>query len=209
MTPMRRTRSARLAAVALLAGVLVAGCTGGGGDQPPAQAEPTGGATAPAGVDPEQVSADLLDRAAAAPEPVATADGVLRVQGAGGPAPGRVEILSVQRSARGTLLTWRVSSASGLAQLKPDTFRTDATGVDTQGVDVVDTTGEQRLKPYRYRDETGFSRCICSTTPVDVDEDGQVLHGLYPPLADGAESVSVEVPGFPTLESVPVAAAQD
>jgi hypothetical protein len=205
MTPMRRT----LSAVALLVGVALAGCTGGG-DEPPAQAGPTGGGTASAGVDPDQVSADLLDRAGRAPEPVATADGVLQVQGAGGAeSPGRVEILSVQRSERGTLLSWRVSSGSGRAQLKPDTFRTDATGLDTQGVEIVDTTGEQRLLPYRYRDETGFSRCICSTTPVDVDEHGQVLYGLYPALAVGAQTVSVEIPGFPALEDVPVGSAQD
>lgn len=192
--------------VPLIAALLVASCTAAGDDgETP---EPGGtrfeGTPEPTAVDPEEVSAQLLSAGEEALEPVAEAEGAVRVyDGTTGEAPAIAEILSVDRDARATRLVWRLSSRSGTIRLDPNTLRVDS-GVDAQDVDLVDPQAQQRLKPYRYRDEINFAQCICSSVPIRLDERGQVLYGLYPPLGEGTSTVTVEIPGFPAIEDVPV-----
>jgi hypothetical protein len=78
---------------------------------------------------------------------------------------------------------------------------------DTRGIALVDSTGNQRLQPFTYVPQSSEVdlRCVCSELPSRVGSEGVLMYSLYPPLAAGASSVDVLVPGLTVAQDVEVA----
>lgn len=207
---MRRRRWLLLpAALLLLVALAVAlrwGDDDGGQAQRPAspREEPpatTSRSNPAAGDGTARVVEDLLARRPE--EAVATGTGVIRTYEDDPEADAVAEILAVEAGEASTVLRWRVRTTQGVVRVHPNTFRERAGGTDLADVVLVDSTSATLAKPFRFK--TGYgTRCVCSAVPRVLDDEGQVLTGLYPPLPGGARTVEVRIPGFAAITDVPI-----
>ncbi len=76
---------------------------------------------------------------------------------------------------------------------------------DIRDIAIVDPGAEQRLQPYIGQlPGKELDLCSCSYSPLQMSSAGQLLSGIFPPLDPSSTTVTVEIPGFPPVEDVPV-----
>ena len=196
--------------VVVLAVVLGGGGDGDGGGTStgePTEATPTtaGGRSALAR-DGEQVDRALLDPADDLPAAVASAQGGVKSSGQAELLPAVAEIVAVEAGSHDILLRWRLRSAGGVLDVDALSLSPGSRlGEATDAVVLVDPVGREEAGPFLYRTREGrLGACVCSMAPVNVDERGQELTGLYPPFSTTPSHVDVHIPGFPPITGVPV-----
>ncbi|WP_024286151.1 hypothetical protein [Cellulomonas sp. KRMCY2] len=78
---------------------------------------------------------------------------------------------------------------------------------DVRDVALVVPQEDARLQPFLAvpvdPDKDG-SFCTCSAAPLQMSREGQLLSATFLPLGEGTTTVSLEVPGFPLVENLPV-----
>ena len=194
---MRRTKIVFAAAV-IAAGVMLAGCTGTPSPRPSSS-------------DSAQAKASARDvvKKIAETKPstasIAHADGVVRAPGA--EAEVRIDVEEIRALPDSTVLSWRLSTASGSKQ-NVSTFQFSvAPHLDTRNIALVASGGDVTLRPYTFRDQNDPQQpaaCLCGTPGADTDGTGQQLFALLPALPDGTRTVDVSMPGFDIMKAVPV-----
>lgn len=203
-TPPTRVWVPAIVAVAVVIAIAVVGPCGGG--QGAGRPNPGGGSTGepPTWSDSVRAQGDRIADAVLAggdPEPsLGSVQGT--VQTFEGGAPAVAEILSVEVTAEAILLRWRLKSAGPLLKLRPDTLR-ESPGTDAADVALVDPVAQKQAKPSRFKDRNAL-RCTCSSVPLSIDAEGQIVTGFYPPLAEETKQVEVRIPGFPPITNVAV-----
>ncbi len=204
----RRAASSRavMGSIALTAVVALslAGCSGD--DKPTPSASSRSSSTSSG-----SATAALKDQSAAvlaftSPAPVARTEGKLAAQvGAESSptVPATAEIISVQGSDASTILTWQLSSATGI-RVQGLTLTTTAPAARfwPDAVRLIDPVGK---KSYAVNtmvaDNTEF--CVCSLYPLHVGPVPVQMTAEYPPLPATATTISVRIPSFAPV-TVPV-----
>lgn len=220
---MARTLLARACALAL-AGLLLAGCTGGddpapdgtttgspaptddggertdgtAGTEQPSGTEAAGPPTMPASVDAELagLDPDSLEVLGSASAELDYAD-----------APVTVEVLRVQRYDQGLDLTFRLTPEQEVSSQKfAQLFSFDHRSTEVNGVRLI--SGEEYVAPLTYRADPEWDiadvRCLCSKVPRLLGTEGLVLRASFPDFDGTVDAVSVAVPGFEDIEGIPV-----
>lgn len=235
MRQMRRgARTARLTALAMAVALLVGGCTLSGSDPEPTPATDAAGSSpsvepstrpspqdAPDGPTPEEISADLLALAAAAP-PAPVASQTLEIEVSGGEAAQvTVDVLELRRTRDATLLRFQLSSAEPVGLPEYGTF-SDRGSPNREFLDrlnLLDAASGVRHYPLSWlragTDDPAPpdgppNSCVCpnlgqsfqlSPTPMAVDV-------LYGPLPDDVTTVALEAPGELSIPALPVTPAE-
>lgn len=206
----RRTGTWLVGAVAASA-LILTGCA------PEPEPAPTATASvqaesSPSSLIPDDVI-DQLDAAVAAEaEPIATTS----TQTEGLPEGATVEVLQLDRTeSGGYLLRLRLSwdEETSLSAKEHRSLSLDGGDVFVDGIRLVDDASERFVLPTVYEpleseriDSAERYRCLCSDLVSRVPAEGQILSALYGPLAGDAapSSLTVQVPGFESIERVPV-----
>ncbi|MFH5822147.1 hypothetical protein [Georgenia sp. AZ-5] len=199
---MRALRGVVAAAAAVL---VLAGCSQ---SDPEPAGETTGSPAAEeTGKAAEEVTAEVFGSEADA-EPLAEGDGVVT----DGPrqTPVRVEVQAVEATPESTVVTFTLYGTTEEEQSLPlDAFNsTRMLMMDIRDVSIVDEGDETRYAPYLGYESGGTVAeaqfCMCSHAPKTVSAEGVLLYATYPPLAEGSETVTLEIPGFEPIEGLPV-----
>lgn len=175
----------------------------------------TGAATPAASASPTPTpSASLLPASDAAAAIMATPDALPVLGRAHGTidvldkkSPVVAEVLQVRATPSNTHVVWRLKSAT---TSKVDTFSfqfASAPLADTRLLGIVDPTTRTTYRPYTYAPAKGNGNdnaCTCSDLPAGVDENGEILDAVVPPLPASVTTVNVTMPGFATITHVPV-----
>lgn len=197
------TRTTVRLGAGLLAAALLTGCSLGGDDEPgPTRsgATPSASASAP-GKSPEQLSAEVLDAAAAADEaePIGSASGTTR-----GKTELTIDVLSIEPVTDGTLVTMRFSGdGSGLAG--PSGFadeRYDAANFGRTLYLVDRTVTKSRYLPLQFEDYR--EACTCPVLQMELGSTPQTVTALYPPLPDGVTTVDLVANDILTVKGLAV-----
>lgn len=204
-----RTTRARLLGLGLGGLLALAACTTPGGEDPTETPEEKS-SEASAAAEPTRSAADVeaavLD-SFEDPVPIAEAEGELR--GDASPVPARVTVEAVEANETSTLLRFTVygttaePTAVSLFALNPGS----PLAMDVRGVTITEPTTGSTYSPYMGLSEDGAGEdgfCLCSEHPRNVDADGVALYSTFPVLPAEADEIAVDVPGFATLEGVPV-----
>lgn len=197
----------RRAALSLLLTTLaLTACTNDDEPRPPADGQTPSAAGSPA--DPARQLVESLFAEDVQPTPAATVTGSLLVNGQ--PVSLIVDILEVRAAESSTLLRWRLRSSTGQEAASLSSTMARPGLFDTRGIVLRDAAGSRRLQPYTYEPEKsdifmGDLGCACSTLPINVDAEGVLLYGVFPPLDPGATTVDVLMPGVAPATGVPVA----
>ena len=203
-------RVQRLLAVLALVALTGVGCTGSENPDPSASgsAGSSGAPSSGPSLSPEQVTAERLKQellvGEEAPEPLTTVRGSLALLS--GSVPVEVDVLAVQAGAESTLLRWRLRSGTGQPVRVYTSSLSRPNLFDTRGLAMLDASGNQRLQPFTYVQQAGTAdnACVCSKLPVTVGQVGALMYALFPPLAPGATTVEVLIPGLPPATDVKV-----
>jgi hypothetical protein len=77
---------------------------------------------------------------------------------------------------------------------------------DIRDVAMVDPVAAQRYLPYVgwTSADADDSLCACSAAPLHMSTAGQLLSATFPALDPSTDTVSLEVPGFPAVDDLPV-----
>lgn len=194
-------------AVAVGIWVVVSGSGGAPGpDDPDPTPTASGGTTEPEetqepGVTAEELSAAVFE---ATTEPLATVEGeIFRRPDV---IPGVVEVTDVYAGRSSTVVRFTLKALDDDAPGVPlEAFnRNRMITDDIRDVAVVDPVAGLRLQPFVGGNSEPDAFCTCSTSPRGVTTNGLQLTATFPPLDQGTTTASVEIPGFPVLEDVPV-----
>ncbi|MCL3859931.1 hypothetical protein [Actinotalea sp. K2] len=183
----------------------------------PSDPEPTPGPTSSASPDATQepeadgwtraeIAAALFDGDIGTSEVLGSVDG--QVTGPSSAYPATIEVTDVLAGQESTLVRFTLRNVDDSDPLVPLEAFNAATPLtrDTRDVALVVSAEDQRLQPFLAvtdGDRT-TSFCTCSTAPVQMSQRGQLLSATFPPLDAGTEQVSLELPGFPLVEDLPV-----
>ncbi len=197
------TRTALRIGTAALATALLTGCSLGADDEPgPTRSGATPSATASTpGTSPDQLSAEVLDAAAAAEEvePIGSATGTTR-----GKTELTIDVLSIEPVTEGTLVTMRFSGdGSGLAG--PAGFADERHKAMNFGrtLYLVDrTVTKSRYLPLQFEDYR--EACTCPVLQMELGSAPQTVTALYPPLPDGVETVDLVANDILTVKGLTV-----
>lgn len=197
---MGRARHLAVATAALVATLVLSGCTSGddtddapdGGDDTASQASQ--------GPSPQELSEQVLDqsqRQQDAPA-VATGGGVFSNE-----TQLDVEVVSLERTATGVLLTARLSGGDrnlGPAELR--SARNDGVNF-ARDVHLVDeAVTASRYLPLQFDDYR--QACVCPYVPLRLGAETQTVTALYPPLPDEVATVDLVFNDEVTVPGVPV-----
>ncbi|MGN8246573.1 hypothetical protein ACTHAM_000237 [Cellulomonas soli] len=202
-----RHQGKRAAGVAaLLAGVLVlAGCTGD--DEP----DPTASASAAA---PEpardwsraEIEELVFEGDLGTSTVLGSAEG--QVPDLVDVLPARIDVTKVEADEASTVVWFTLVNLQDTDPLLDlaafNEWRPLAT--DIRDVAMVDPVAEQRYQPYvgwTSADEDN-SLCACASAPLHMSTVGQLLSATFPALDPTTGTISLEVPGFPAIEGLPV-----
>ncbi|WP_380164471.1 hypothetical protein [Jannaschia sp. R86511] len=215
-----RTSRTTVLALAVAATLTLGGCTLSGSDPdptPPTEGEAVGSeqpSTAPSadptpqGPTPEQISADLLEQAAAEPGQAVGSQTVEVLDNANNPVPVTVEVVSLERTRDATHLLLRLSSTESVGSLDQSAFSDRGTPnrefFDRFGLE--DTENGVRHYPLSWLRPSASesappdgppNSCLCpyrgqsftlSQTPLLMDV-------LYGPLPEDVTTVDLVAPG--------------
>lgn len=207
---MKRSRiAAAVGAVAVVAVGLVvfSSCSA---DEDPVPTPTAGETTAPAGDDEGWTRAELealvFEGDIGTSTVLGSASGEVRSRPT--PFPAEVEVTEVTAGPASTLVRFTLSNvddSTPLLGLESFNARTPLTR-DIRDIAIVDGTLGQRLQPFIgvQADKPDTSICTCAAAPAQMSTEGQLLSGTFPPLDPGTTTVTVEIPGFPAIEDVPV-----
>jgi len=198
----------RVVPIAALAVVLLAGCTGG--DPSPT---PTGGASVPeetpesGGWTPAELSRVTLDVPESDDAALAEVEGAL-YQVVGDDVPARIIVTDVSANENGTTLKFKLRSLDGGDErFEAYAFNRRSPGLlDIRDLAIVDPTAQTRLQPFLGTSDPARPDvlCTCSQHPMNMSGVGGELSATFPPLDPATDVVTLEFPGFPALESMPV-----
>ncbi len=206
---MRKLWLSLVGAVVLVVGavLVLVSCTGGDGAPAPTGTRPS----TPAGEDDGMTRAELQD--SVFDGDVGSSDVLGSVEGKvpdrTKDIPGRIDVTEVLATENSTLVRFTLVNTQDTDPLLDLSAFNQSRPLarDIRDVAIVDTTGEQRYLP--WIGTTGVegddrSLCTCATAPVQFSGIGQLLSATFPAIDPSAATVTVEVPGFPPVEDVPV-----
>lgn len=218
MTTISRTsRRARAAALALAATLLVAGCTGddtpdptttGAGGTPVPGESTTVPSAEPEGPTAADVEATVGEQVGTT-EPTKVVDGELPRSG-NGTFAAQAGVVAVEAGAASTRLVVALRTTSGDEEMVPlEAFNEwSPLTMDVRDLSVTDPTAQTVLLPYlglaEGKTPPDGTFCLCSTSPKTLNGDWVTLYATLPPLTAETTTVSVDVPGFPTVTDVAV-----
>lgn len=206
---MSRTVKLLIAGIVVVAvGIAVFVACSGGPDEPGPDPTGTGSATPTEPGEPGEPDVALADLSAALfatqEDVLASADGAIPVPGE--PIPATVELTDVYAGRTSTVVRFTLIATNDdggpihLSAFNQARMMTD----DIRDVAIVDEDAELRLRPFvGGRDRPWDGYCTCSISPRGVTTAGLPLTATFPPV-DGGDTVTVEIPGFPPLESITV-----
>ncbi|WP_258726151.1 hypothetical protein [Cellulomonas sp. NS3] len=123
------------------------------------------------------------------------------------PFPAEIEVTEVSAGSESTLVRFTLRNDGEEVSPSLESFnrRTPLTK-DIRDIAIVDTTLGARLQPFLgvQASAPDVSMCTCADAPKQVTDAGQLLSGTFPPLDPGTTTITVEIPGFPPVEDVPV-----
>jgi len=194
-----------MAALVALA-ALLAGCSSGGADPQPAPTEAAATADSPGDWTRAELERAVLEGDVGTSTVLGTATGALEDGSRSHPAV--VEVTEVVADDVTTLVRFalrNVDDSDPVLPLSMFNRRTPLTD-DIRDVAIVDPGRGQRLLPFVGISQTdaSVSLCSCSGSPAKMSQVGQPLSATFPALDPGTTSVSLELPGFPVIEDLPV-----
>lgn len=228
---MRRARLAGAAATGLALAVVLGGCTGEPAPQPsedateaasPApspDASAAPAATVTDGVDPAEMSRQVLDAAEqdAAPVPVLASQTVQAPTGltADGTAQVTVEVRTVQRRPDSTRVTLAMSAEQEGTELAPDTFGRPRNLNKFDSIALEVPTAGSRMLPLSWRrwisspDNLALdgptNDCVCPAWGPELGPEPVLMDVMYGPLPADVTAVSITSPdGLLAITDVPV-----
>jgi hypothetical protein len=197
----------RILPVAALAVVLLAGCTGG--DPAPAPS----GTSAPevtSGSDAwtvEELARVTLDVPAEDGDALGEVEGEL-YQLMGDDVPARIAVTEVVADQGGTIVRFTLRSADGdQRDVTGYAFNRKSPGLlDIRDLALVDPVAQSRLQPFLGTGDPAkpLTLCTCSRHPYNISGVKDELTATFPPLDPATDEVTVEFPGFPALDGIPV-----
>lgn len=198
----------RAAALAVAAVLLLAGCTSD--ETTPAPPTGAGGTPVPSAT-PEPPSAAEVEAAVGAQagaEPTVVVDGEIPTTGTGTFAA-QAGVVAVEAGPASTRLVVALRTASGDEETVPlEAFNEwSPLTMDVRDLSVTDPVSQTVLLPYLGASETSGSDgtfCLCSHAPKTLDGSWFTVYATLPPLDPTTTTVSVDVPGFPTVTDVAV-----
>jgi hypothetical protein len=198
----RRALAAGIAVVTVLA---VSACTG---DDPAPDPAPTGGGTSSA--DEGWTREQLEDLVMTGDIGTGTVLGEAAGEVPSTPTayPASIEVTQVLAGPSSTLVRFTLRGTDDSAPLLSlDSFN-KATPLtdDIRDIALVDEANDQRLQPFLGVQDgvADTSFCTCAAAPGQMTTAGQLLSGTFPALDPSTTSVTLEVPGFPVVEDIPV-----
>lgn len=202
-------------ATAVLAGLLLVGCSGGDGGADPTGGAGTGsgtgatsgdtatGGTGGTGGMPASVDADLDALDPESLDVQGTATGTVEPVDT----PITADVLRVARRDGGLDLTLRLTPEEEISSF-PFSQGLSEQGSSSEITAVRLVAGEEYVAPLTYRAQEKWDiedvRCLCSKLPRQLGTDGFVVRASYPDLAEPVDTVTVTIPGFDDIEDVPV-----
>ncbi|NKX92130.1 hypothetical protein HF995_02390 [Sanguibacter hominis ATCC BAA-789] len=213
MTTPRSAQRARGALCLLAAALLVAGCTGDDAPEPTASGSvstPTPGATAtelegPTVADVEAMAGEQVGET----EPMKVVEGEIPDTG-DGTFDAQAGVVAVEAGESSTRLVVTLRTTSGAEETVPlDAFNEwSPLTMDVRDLSVTDPAAQTVLLPYlglaEGKTPPDGTFCLCSASPKTLDGDWVTVYATLPPLDPATTTVSVDVPGFPTVTEVPV-----
>ncbi|GIG19396.1 hypothetical protein Cch01nite_01200 [Cellulomonas chitinilytica] len=192
---------------AVLVAVLLAGCTGK--DDPSPTSAPSGSSSAAKNT---SMTREELQKAVFGAD-LGTSTVLGSVDGAvpdpAHPLPARIDVTSVVADDSSTVVKFTLVNTAGtdpLVQMSAFNKWRPLAG-DIRDVALVDPDAGLRLRPFvGWLGDTSHDAgiCTCATAPLQMSEVGQLLSATFPALDAATTTVSVEIPGFPAVEGVPV-----
>lgn len=196
-------RAPKALAAGVLLAVLLGGCTGGGDDPEPTNGESSqgGGEETPSGPSPEELSAQVLDAAAAQEDAPVLASGTGTTNGGNSVT---IDVVGVERIEGATLVRMRfsgdVADLGGPSQFGNERYRTVEFARTLYLVDNAVT--KTRYLPLQFDDYR--EACACPYFPLENGADPQTVTALYPELPPEVTTVDVVANEFLTVSGVPV-----
>jgi hypothetical protein len=189
-------------AAALALALVLAGCSLSVGDEDDptptdtggSAAQPDGGPTGErtstaAGPGPEELSAELLERARAADRRPAVGSVSGEVEGESV----TMEVVSVRRTSDAVLAELRLSSDAPEVRIGVTTFNSPPLESISfvRGLTLDDEAGGTRYRPLVFDD--GRDGCVCPYLPLVLGPQAQTLQAMYPPLPESVTTVTVNL----------------
>jgi len=190
-----------------LAVVVLAGCTSGDPDPAPTSSTPEPSADGDTWTA-EELARATLDVPVEEADVLATVDGAL-YQVVGPDKPARILVTGASADDHGTTVTFVLRSGGGEeVYFEPYAFSRLNTGArDVRDISIIDPVAGIRMQP--FLGTSGESRtdvlCTCAKQPPTMSDVGGELSATFPPLDPATTDIILEVPGFPSLEGIPVA----
>lgn len=210
-----------LAALVLVISMVAAGCTisssDGDEETTPPERSATGSdeasvrpsssrsVSAPAGPSPDELSADLLEAAAAQARRPALGS-ASTVSSDVQSAQIVLDVISVERTSDATLLEFRLSSPTpgtpiSLGSFESVRFQSPAF---VSALYLDDRLGGTRYRPLLFDDYRGA--CTCPYLPLTVGPEPQLISAMFPPLPESTTTVDVNLADTLVVADVAVAA---
>jgi len=198
----------RIVLVVALAVAVLAGCTGGGPTPAPTDPESAPEQSSGEGAwTPEELARVTLEVETSEESALGEVEGEL-YQLVGDDVPARIVVTSVDADGGGTLLRFTLASADGSdKRFEPYAFNRKSPGLlDIRDLALVDPKAQTRLHPFlgTKDPERPLILCTCSQHPMNISGVGLELSATFPPLDPATDEVTVEFPGFPALDGIPV-----
>jgi len=197
----------------LAAALVVAGCTGDDAPEPTASGSgstSTPGATATGLAGPTVADVEAMaGQQVGETEPMKVVEGEIPDTGDGTFAA-QAGVVAVEAGESSTRLVVTLRTTSGAEETVPlDAFNEwSPLTMDVRDLSVTDPAAQTVLLPYlglaEGKTPPDGTFCLCSASPKTLDGDWVTVYATLPPLDPATTTVSVDVPGFPTVTEVPV-----
>ncbi len=196
---------ARVAVAALALSAMLAACSS---DDPSPKPAPTEAVATQASDEwtVEEVERAVLEGDIGTSSVLATVTGAL----VDGPRsiPAEVEVTEVAADEASTLVRFTLRGVDDSSPTLPLTFFNQLRPLadDIRDVAIVDAGAGLRLLPFVGVSQVNADKtlCSCSGSPARMSQVGQPLSATFPPLDAGTTTISLELPGFPVVEDLPV-----